>query len=124
VHTIGKTGIPRTTNPWIQKYIFPGGVNPSMSQISKALEQSALAVTDIEVLRLHYAHTLRHWQSRFQQHRKEIAKILDEEFCLMWEFYLAASEVAFVFSDLVVYQLQLAKKHGSVPITRDYLYKN
>jgi len=124
VHTIGKTGIPRTTNPWIQKYIFPGGVNPSMTQISKALEQSALAVTDIEVLRLHYAHTLRHWQSRFQQHRKEIAKILDEEFCLMWEFYLAASEVAFVFSDLVVYQLQLAKKHGSVPITRDYLYKN
>jgi cyclopropane-fatty-acyl-phospholipid synthase len=123
VHTIGKTGIPRTTNPWIQKYIFPGGVNPSMSQISKALEQSALAVTDIEVLRLHYAYTLNHWQSRFQQHRDDIKKILDEEFCLMWEFYLAACEVAFVFSDLVVYQFQLAKKHGTVPITRDYLYK-
>jgi len=123
VHTIGKTAPPRTTNPWIHKYIFPGGVNPSLSQITKALELSNLRITDVEVLRKHYALTLHHWQLRFQQHRHEIAEILDEEFCLMWEFYLAICEVAFVFSDLVVYQLQLAKKHGPVPITRDYLYK-
>jgi cyclopropane-fatty-acyl-phospholipid synthase len=123
IHTIGKTGPPRTTNPWIHKYIFPGGVNPSLSQITKALEVSNLRVTDIEVLRLHYAKTLHHWLLRFQQNRQEIAQILGEEFCLMWEFYLAVSEVAFVFSDLVVYQFQLAKKHGPVPITRDYLHK-
>lgn len=122
VHTIGKTGPPRTTNPWIHKYIFPGGVNPSLSQISRALEQSNLMVTDVEVLRLHYARTLHHWQSRFQQNRDAIAKIMNEEFCLMWEFYLAVCEIAFVFSDLVVYQLQLAKNHGPVPITRDYLH--
>ncbi len=122
IHTIGKTGQPRTTNPWIHKYIFPGGINPSLSQISKALEQSNLALSDLEVLRLHYAKTLHHWQDRFQQHRQEISEILSEEFCLMWEFYLAASEISFVFSDLVVYQLQVAKKHGPVPITRDYLY--
>jgi cyclopropane-fatty-acyl-phospholipid synthase len=124
VHTIGKTGPPRTTNPWIHKHIFPGGFNPSLSQISKALELSNLRVTDIEVLRLHYAKTLHNWLLRFQQHRHEIVQILGEEFCLMWEFYLAASEVSFVFSDLVVYQFQLTKKHGPVPITRDYLYKN
>lgn len=124
VHTIGKTGPPRTTNPWIHKYIFPGGVNPSLSQITKALEQSNLVVTDVEVLRLHYAYTLHHWQQRFQQQRQDIAKIVNEEFCLMWEFYLAASEVAFVYSDLVVYQFQLAKRHGPVPITRDYLHEN
>ena len=86
-------------------------------------EVSNLRVTDIEVLRLHYAKTLHHWLLRFQQNRQEIAQILGEEFCLMWEFYLAVSEVAFVFSDLVVYQFQLAKKHGPVPITRDYLHK-
>lgn len=99
-------------------------MNPSLSQVSKALEQSNLAVTDIEVLRLHYAKTLHHWQLRFQAQRHEIAELLDEEFCLMWEFYLAACEIAFVFSDLVVYQLQLSKTHGPVPITRNYLYNN
>ena len=122
VHTIGRTGPPATTNPWIHKYIFPGGVNPALSQISKALEHSELMATDIEVLRVHYAHTPHHWHARFQQHRNEIKALLSEEFCLMWEFYLVACEVAFEYSDLVVYQLQLAKKHGIVPITRNYLY--
>ena len=122
LHTIGKTGPARTTNPWIHKYIFPGGVNPSLTQISKAMEVSGLMVTDIEVLRLHYAKTLKHWNTRFQQHRNDIAAMLGEEFCRMWEFYLLACAVTFEYSDLVVYQLQLTKKHGIVPITRNYLY--
>ncbi len=122
VHTIGRSGLPRSTNPWINKYIFPGGVNPALSQINKALEESDLLATDIEALRLHYAKTLHHWHARFQSARADIAKKLSEEFCLMWEFYLAACEVSFEYSDLVVYQFQLAKKHGVVPITRDYLY--
>lgn len=122
LHTIGKTGPPRTTNAWINRYIFPGGVNPALSQISKAVEQSGLMTTDIEILRLHYARTLAHWLQRFTRHRSEIADMLNEEFCRMWEFYLAACQVSFEYSDLVVYQLQLAKKHDIVPITRDYLY--
>ncbi|MAY02419.1 MAG: SAM-dependent methyltransferase [Gammaproteobacteria bacterium] len=124
LHTIGKTGTARPTNPWIHKYIFPGGVNPSLSQICKALEPSGLRLCDIEVLRLHYAKTLKHWNTRFQNHREEIAAILDERFCRMWEFYLLACAVTFEHSDLVVYQLQLTKKHGIVPITRDYLYND
>lgn len=123
VHTIGKTSSPRTTNPWIHKYIFPGGVNPSLSQICAALEHSGLMLADVEVLRLHYARTLLHWNQRFQGNRAEITRMLGEEFCRMWEFYLLSCAVTFEFSDLVVFQLQMTKKHGIVPVTRDYLYR-
>ncbi len=123
IHTIGKTGMARPTNPWIHKYIFPGGVNPSLSQIMKALEPSGLMLADIEVLRQHYAKTLLHWNERFQQHRQEIATFMGEEFCRMWEFYLLVCAASFESSDLVVYQLQVTKQHGIVSGTRDYLYK-
>lgn len=122
IHTIGRSGPPGITNPWIRKHIFPGGSTPALSEISQGVESSRLLLTDAEVWRLHYADTLNHWYERFQQHREEIRAIMSEEFCRTWEFYLAACETAFRYSDLVVYQVQLAKQHGSVPVTRDYLY--
>ncbi len=122
VHTIGRTGPPGLTNPWINKYIFPGGSTPSLSEISASIERSACMLTDVEVWRLHYALTLRQWYERFQAQRPQIKDLMQEEFCRMWEFYLAACESAFRYSDLVVYQCQLARSHESVPLTRDYLY--
>lgn len=122
VHTIGRSGPPGVTNPWIRKYIFPGGSNPALSEITSAVESSKLRVNDIEVWRMHYALTLQHWYERFAQNRNDIAALMSEQFCRAWEFYLASCEAAFRYSDLVVYQVQLAKQHGSVPITRDYLY--
>lgn len=122
IHTIGRSGPPGYSNPWIHKYIFPGGSTPAQSEIGSAIEKSGLITTDIEVLRLHYAKTLRHWYERFQEKRETIAELTDEEFCRMWEFYLCICEVAFEYSNLVVYQMQLTKTHGAAPITRDYLY--
>lgn len=122
IHTIGRSGPPNVTNPWIRKHIFPGGSTPSLSQLAVAVESQHLLLADIEVWRLHYARTLSHWHARFQQSRDLVRKIVDEEFCRMWEFYLTACEAAFRYSDLVVYQIQLARQHGVVPITRDYLY--
>lgn len=122
IHTIGRSGPAGLTNPWIRKYIFPGGSTPSLSQIMTAVEGSRLQLCDTEVWRLHYAYTLQHWYERFQARRAEIAQELGETFCRKWEFYLAACESAFRHSDLVVFQLQLAHGHGAVPITRDYLY--
>ncbi|MDT8399610.1 MAG: cyclopropane-fatty-acyl-phospholipid synthase family protein [Pseudomonadales bacterium] len=123
VHSIGRSGPPGITNPWIRKYIFPGGSTPALSEIASGVELSGLMSTDIEVWRLHYARTLHHWLERFQHNRAAIRAIMSEEFCRMWEFYLAACEASFEYSNLVVYQLQLARQHGSVPITRDYLYQ-
>jgi cyclopropane-fatty-acyl-phospholipid synthase len=123
IHTIGRSGPPGLTNPWIRKYIFPGGSTPALSELASGVELSRLRVTDLEVWRLHYANTLRHWYERFQQHREEIRGSMSEEFCRMWEFYLAACESAFRHSDLVVYQVQLAHQHGSVPLARDYMYR-
>lgn len=122
IHTIGRSGPPGATNPWIRKYIFPGGATPALSEIAHAAEHSGVAVTDIEVWRLHYAYTLRRWYERFQHNREHIRQSMSEEFCRIWEFYLAACESAFRYSDLVVYQIQLAQQHDSVPLTRDYLY--
>ena len=127
IHSIGNIGTPKDTNPWIDKYIFPGGRIPSLSEMSTAVERSGLMTADVETLRLHYAYTLKHWYIRFQQHREHIREImggptLGETFCRMWEFYLSACEATFRYSDLVVYQYQLARRHGLVPITRDYLY--
>lgn len=121
IHSIGKSGPPGITNPWIAKYIFPGGYIPSLSEVLPAIERSGLKVTDIEVLRLHYAETLRHWRQRFAARRAEIAELYDERFCRMWEFYLAGSEMSFRVGETMVFQLQLAKRHGVVPITRDYI---
>ncbi len=122
VHTIGCANPPSAPHPWIAKYIFPGGYIPSLSEIMPAIEQSGLIVTDVEVLRLHYAMTLRDWRERFMQNQEEIREIYDDRFCRMWEFYLAACEAGFRHSGLVVFQIQLANKLDTVPLTRDYLY--
>jgi cyclopropane-fatty-acyl-phospholipid synthase len=121
LHTIGRTGVPDFTNPWITKYIFPGGHLPTLSEIMPSVERAGLAVTDVEVLRIHYAETLRHWRSRFMARRDEAKRLYDERFCLMWECYLAMSEAAFRFEDLVVFQLQLTKRNTVLPITRNYI---
>jgi cyclopropane-fatty-acyl-phospholipid synthase len=121
VHSIGRMGGPSSTSPWIQKYIFPGGYSPSLSETLAVIEKSGLWVTDVEVLRLHYAETLKQWRSRFQANRANIARLLDERFCRMWEYYLVLSEAAFRHGDHFVFQIQLAKRRDGVPLTRDYI---
>ena len=121
IHSIGRSEGPNTTQAWIAKYIFPGGYIPALSEVLPAVERAGLIVTDVEILRLHYAETLRHWRERFAAARADIASLYDERFCRMWEFYLAASEVSFRHSGHVVFQLQLAKRVGTVPLTRDYI---
>ena len=121
LHTIGRTGEPDYTNPWITRYIFPGGHLPTLSEIMPAIERAGLAVTDVEVLRLHYAETLRLWRERFLARRDEALRLTDERFCRMWECYLAMSEAAFRFEDVVVFQIQLTKKNDILPITRSYI---
>lgn len=121
LHTIGRAAGPGVTDPWTRKYIFPGGYIPALSEIVSVIEKSGLTVTDIEVLRLHYAETLRHWRQRFMANRSRIAGFYDERFCRMWEYYLASSEIAFRYLSTVVFQIQLAKQHNAVPLTRDYI---
>jgi cyclopropane-fatty-acyl-phospholipid synthase len=121
LHSIGRYGPPTTTNPWIAKYIFPGGYIPALSEVLKAVERVGLIVTDIEILRPHYAETLRAWRERFREHWDEAASIYDERFCRMWDFYLAGSEAAFRSGDMMVFQMQLAKDRNAVPVTRDYM---
>lgn len=121
VHTIGRFDPPGTTNPWIRKYIFPGGYVPALSEIMKAIELEGLWVTDVEILRLHYAMTLRHWRERFEANRDKAAEIYDETFCRMWDFYLAGSEVSFRFLGNNVFQIQLSRQQNAVPLTRDYI---
>jgi cyclopropane-fatty-acyl-phospholipid synthase len=121
LHTIGRSDGPGATNAWIRKYIFPGGYAPALSEIVPVIEDAGLLVTDVEVLRLHYAKTLSEWQRRFQANRAEIAKLYDERFCRMWEFYLAGAEMAFRHENQVVYQIQIAKRVDALPLTRDYM---
>ena len=121
LHSIGRSEGPSRTNPWIAKYIFPGGYIPSLSEVLPRIEKSGLLVTDIEILRLHYAETLKHWRERFLAHREEVERIYDERFERMWEFYLAASEMAFREQNMMVFQIQLTKRQGVVPMTRDYI---
>jgi cyclopropane-fatty-acyl-phospholipid synthase len=121
LHSIGRSEGPGITNPWIAKYIFPGGYIPALSEVLPAIEHAGLLVTDIEVLRLHYAETLRHWRERFLAHRDALEKIYDQRFVRMWEFYLAASEMTFREQNMMVFHLQLTKRQGVVPITRDYI---
>jgi cyclopropane-fatty-acyl-phospholipid synthase len=121
LHTIGRANGPGSTHPWIAKYIFPGGYSPALSEVLPHIERADLYVTDVEVLRLHYAETLRQWRRRFNANRATVAKLYDERFCRMWEFYLAGSECAFRWSGHVIFQIQMAKKQDAVPLTRDYI---
>lgn len=121
IHTIGCADGPGAANPWIRKYIFPGGYTPALSEVVPAIERAGLYITDIEILRLHYAETLRAWRQRFMANRDRIAALYDERFCRMWEFYLAGCEAGFRHSGLVVFQIQLSKRVDTVPLTRDYI---
>ena len=121
LHSIGRSEGPGSTNPWIAKYIFPGGYIPSLSEVLPAIERAGLLVTDIEILRLHYAETLKAWRERFLAHREEVERLYDARFVRMWEFYLAASEMSFREQNLMVIQIQLTKRQGVVPITRGYV---
>lgn len=121
LHSIGRPDGPGSTNAWVRKYIFPGGYSPALSEVLPAAERSRLFVTDIEILRLHYAETLREWRKRFQTGRAEAAALYDERFCRMWEFYLAGCEATFRHEGTIVFQMQLARKLGTVPLTRDYI---
>jgi cyclopropane-fatty-acyl-phospholipid synthase len=121
IHTIGRNAPPGASNPWLRKYIFPGGYTPALSEIVTEVEKTGLWITDVEILRLHYADTLRHWDDRFQANRERAAAIYDERFCRMWEFYLIGCEISFRHLGQVVYQIQLSKKLDTVPVTRDYI---
>ena len=122
IHTIGSVNQPRDPQPWITKYIFPGGYTPSLSQLATPIEKSGLVISDMEVLRMHYSHTLRHWKERFLSKKDTVLEMFDEKFMRMWEFYLASCEMAFKWGDQVVFQLQLTKNFTSLPNTRDYIY--
>lgn len=122
VHTIGHEGLGGGSNQWLDKYIFPGGYIPSLAQITSAIEPSQMWVTDIEILRKHYAETLRHWRARFMAARDKMAALYDERFCRMWEFYLALSEMGFRYTTLMVVQVQLTASIDVLPITRDYMH--
>ena len=122
IHTIGSIDGPRDPQPWITKYIFPGGYTPSMSELASPIEKSGLIVSDIEVLRMHYSHTLRHWKERCISNKSKILEMFDEKFFRMWEFYLTSCELAFKWGDQVVFQFQLTKDLTTAPTTRDYIY--
>tara|TARA_B100000941_G_C28484030_1_gene543908 strand:+ start:474 stop:1661 length:1188 start_codon:yes stop_codon:yes gene_type:complete len=122
IHTIGSNMTPRDPHPWISKYIFPGGYTPSLSEVAGPIEKSGLIISDLEVLRMHYSHTLRNWKERFMGKKEQVLEMFDEKFFRMWEFYLAGCELAFKWGDQVVFQFQLSKKILSTPNTRDYIY--
>ena len=123
LHTIGSVNPPRQPQPWITRYIFPGGYTPSLSQVTVPVEKSGLILTDLEILRMHYSHTLRHWKERFIKNKDKAIKMFDEKFFRMWEFYLTSCETAFRWGDQVVFQLQLTKELHIAPSTRDYIYR-
>jgi cyclopropane-fatty-acyl-phospholipid synthase len=121
LHTIGQSDGPNAPDPWLTKYIFPGGYLPALSEMLPVIERTGLIVSDIEVLRLHYASTLRHWRERFIARRAEAEVLYDERFCRMWEFYLAVCEAAFHHQNVAVFQVQLVRRQTAVPLTRDYI---
>ena len=121
LHTIARWDGPSVTNPWLRKYIFPGGYTPSLSEVFAAIEPTGLQVLDVEILRLHYAETLKHWSANFRANRDRVKAIYDERFCRMWEFYLAGAETAFRRQDHMVAQIQIARQQDAAPLTRDYL---
>ncbi len=121
IHSIGRLDGRSAMNPWFAKYIFPGSYVPSLAEVFPAIESASLTVTDVEILRVHYAETLKAWRARFMARRGEAKELLGERFCRMWEFYLAAGEAGFRYGGLMVFQIQLAKKIDTVPLTRDYI---
>ena len=123
IHTIGRAAPPGATSPWIAKYIFPGGYVPALSEVMAAVEREGLWQTDIEIWRLHYAETLRHWHNRFTANIDRARALYDDRFCRMWRFYLVASELTFRLNRQCVFQIQLARRQDAVPLTRDYLYR-
>ena len=122
LHTIGQRGKPTATSPWIRKYIFPGGYIPSLSEIMNETQKLNINVTDVEVLRLHYAHTLSRWYQNVMENKDKIIKMFDQRFFKMWEFYLLASKYSFVNMGNVVFQIQIAKNINNLPLTRNYIY--
>ena len=122
LHTIGQRGVPTATSPWLRKYIFPGGYIPSLSDIINETQKLNINITDIEILRLHYAHTLSHWYKNVQKNKNEIIKMFDNRFYRMWEFYLLASKYSFVNMGNTVFQIQIAKNINNLPLTRNYMY--
>lgn len=123
LHSIGRFGPPSATAAFIRKYIFPGGYIPAISEVMPAIEKSGLMTGDIEILRLHYAETLKAWRERFMANRDKAKAIYDERFCRMWEFYLAGSEAAFRWQDMMNFQIQLTRKNDTLPMTRGYMEK-
>ena len=121
LHSIGWFGEPSNTNPWIRKYIFPGGYTPSLSEVFASVERAGLLATDVEILKTHYAETLKHWHRRFSDNRARVRELYDERFCRMWEFYLLGSEASFRHSNHMVFQLQLARERHATPEVRDYM---
>lgn len=121
LHSIGRLDGPGVTSQFIRKHIFPGGYIPALSEVVPVVEKSGLLMSDVEILRLHYAETLRHWRRNFRAAWDEAKRLYDERFCRMWEFYLAGSEMGFRYNGMMVFQLQLEKRLGTVPITRDYI---
>lgn len=124
LHSIGRSDSPGVTNPFIEKHIFPGGYIPALSEVIPAIERAGLIVADIEILRLHYAKTLRAWRERFMARRDEAKRLMGERFCRMWEFYLAGSELAFRYQGMMVFQIQLIKQVDALPLTRDYMVED
>ncbi len=124
LHSIGRSDTPGITNPFIEKYIFPGGYIPALSEVIPAIERAGLIVADIEILRLHYAQTLRAWREAFMGRRDEAKRLMGERFCRMWEFYLAGSEMAFRYQGLMVFQIQIIKQVDALPLTRDYMVED
>ncbi len=121
IHTIARADGPGATDPWTAKYIFPGGYTPALSQVMPAIERAYLWATDIEVLRMHYAHTLDAWYDRCAAKQAEIEALYDARFFRMWQFYLSAAQMAFQNDGHMVAQIQLTRQRDAVPITRDYM---
>lgn len=121
VHSVGRMTPPGTTGPFIRKYIFPGGYVPALSEVFEVTERLGLWVADMEVLRLHYYHTIRHWRLRFAANRDAARALYDERFCRMWEFYLSAVELGFLHGSNMVFQLMISRERDDVPVVRDYM---
>ncbi|WP_117190787.1 SAM-dependent methyltransferase [Rhizobium terrae] len=123
LHSIGQPYPAIYNNPWIEKYIFPGGYIPAISEVVPAIEKAGLLVSDIEILPMHYAYTLRHWRERFMANKERAVALYDERFVRMWEFYLAGSEMAFTHESFFIFQMQIVKQRTAVPDNRDYIYE-
>ena len=121
IHSIGRAEGPSTTDQFTAKYIFPGGYIPALSEVLPAVERAGLLITDLEILRLHYAFTLRCWLDRFLEQREKVVEMYDERFCRMWEYYLCGAEMGFRYGGHMNFQLQLTKRKDALPLTRSYI---